>query len=283
MTSSLTAHAPVANEIDAAGQARQVRLVDFYESFFDTVFVDTEEDLEASFRLRYDIYCVENQFLDPAKSPHGLEIDEYDARSVHSLLLRRGTDEVVGTVRLILPNRSGEGIGMPIGDVCAHDFVVRDHQVMPWGGTAEISRFGISKKLRRRDTDLHVAGSTLPPECDSRRRIPDTSLGLMQAVIGMAAKAGITHLCAVMDPMLLRMLRRLGMVIPSLGPEVQYHGSRQPCYSHLDTALARIWLRRTDVWELLTRDGTLWPLNTDLVSWLRKREPILSDLSIGIA
>ncbi len=73
------------------------------------------------------------------------------------------------------------------------------------------------------------------------------------------------------------------MVIPSLGEQVQYHGWRQPCYSHLDTALARIWLRRRDVWELLTRDGTLWPLDTDLVAWLRKREPVGAELTAAVA
>jgi len=82
----------------------------------------------------------------------------------------------------------------------------------------------------------------------------------------------MTHICAVMEPTLLRMLRRLGMVMPSIGPVVEYHGLRQPCYGHLDTGLARVWIQRPEVWELLTCDGALWPLNREVVAQLRASE-----------
>ena len=201
----------------------------------------------------------------------GSSSDGFDAQSVHSLLRHRATGEFVGTVRLILPFARANASGLPLRDICNHELLIYDNDLLPWARTAEISRFAVSKKLRRRATDGSVAGGEIPPEDDSRRRIPDTSLGLMQGVIAMAAASGVTHLCAAMEPALLRMLRRLGMQIPSVGPEVEYHGRRQPCYSHIETALAKIWLVRRDVWELLTRDGTLWPLNTDRVSWLRRR------------
>jgi N-acyl amino acid synthase of PEP-CTERM/exosortase system len=162
-------------------------------------------------------------------------------------------------------------MGLPLRDICDHELLSYDNTIVPWASTAEISRFAVSKRLRQRATDRSEAGGEFPLDYDPRRRIPDTSLGLMQGVIAMAATSGVTHLCAAMEPALLRMLRRLGMQIPSLGPEVEYHGRRQPCYSHIDTALAKIWLVRRDVWELLTRDGALWPLNTDLTSWLRRR------------
>ena len=256
-----------------AGQAgpKNLRLVDLYHSYFEIEPAETAEHLRAAFRLRYEVYCVENPFENPENNPNGLETDAYDARSLHSLLRYRVTGECVGTVRLILPSPDTRCFGLPLRDVCDHELLTCENDIVPWARTAEISRFAVSKKLRQRSTDRSVAGGEFPPEGDSRRRIPDTSLGLMQGVIAMAAASGVTHLCAAMEPGLLRMLRRLGMQIPSLGPEVDYHGSRQPCYSHIDTALAKIWLVRPDVWELLTRDGALWPLNTDRVSWLRRR------------
>jgi N-acyl amino acid synthase of PEP-CTERM/exosortase system len=76
-------------------------------------------------------------------------------------------------------------------------------------------------------------------------------------------------LCAVMEPTLLRLLRRIGIHFIDLGPQVEYHGSRQPCYSHIDTQGVRCWLERPEIWELLTQDGTLWPLNTDLLGSVR--------------
>jgi len=257
-------------------EQHNVRLMELYQSYFEVTPAKTAEQLAAVFRLRYEVYCVENPFEDPEKNSNGLEIDAYDACSLHSLLLHRPTGDVVGTVRLILPSRDKQSMGLPLRDICGHELLVRDNVNLPWESTAEISRFAVSKKLRQRITDMSVAGGECPPQHDPRRRIPDTSLGLMQGIIAMASESGVTHLCAAMEPALLRMLRRLGMQIPSLGRPINYHGWRQPCYSDLDTALARIWLERQDVWELLTRAGALWPLNTDLVAWFRKRRDSVS-------
>ncbi len=60
------------------------------------------------------------------------------------------------------------------------------------------------------------------------------------------------------------MLARLGIHFNPLGPFVIYHGKRQPCYADLDELLARTWTERFDVWQVLTRDGLLWPVNRQL-------------------
>lgn len=246
------------------------RLVDIYNQYFEVIRAETPEQLSACFRLRYQVYCVENPFEDPRQNPNEMEIDRFDAAAMHSLLLHRESGEMVGTVRLILPCVEKDGMGLPIRQICRHELISQDNSLLPWARTAEISRFAVSKTMRRRAGDGTVVGNFQTFDHDPRRRIPDTSLGLMQAVIAMAAKSRMTHLCAVMEPTLLRMLRRLGMLIPSVGPEVDYHGRRQPVYSDLDTALARIWLERPEVWELLTSDGDYWPLNKQLVTKLQK-------------
>ena len=189
--------------------------------------------------------------------------------ALHALLIHRPSGKVVGTARLILPQPGHNNAPLPICGVCRHELLICDTPALPRAHTAEISRFAISKSLRRRANEETSVGSFSTPENDPRRTIPNASLGLMQAIVVMAAKGGVTHLCAVMEPMLLRMLRRLGICFDPLGPEVDCHGRRQPCYSYLDAQLARVWLERPDVWELVTRDGNLWPLNTDLVASLR--------------
>ena len=247
------------------------RLIDLYNRYFDVIHAECPEQKMECFRLRYEVYCVENPFEDPLQNPDGIETDQFDSAAMHSLLRHRETGEMVGTVRLILPRTGQEGMGLPIRQICRHELMSHDNNSLPWEGTAEISRFAISKRMRRRAEDGTVVGSFETTDHDARRRIPDTSLGLMQAVVAMASKGGITHICAVMEPTLLRMLRRLGMVMPSIGPVVEYHGLRQPCYGHLDTGLARVWIQRPDVWELLTSNGELWPLNKDVVAQLQAR------------
>ena len=246
----------------------KARLIDVYNSYFEAVFAETNAQRESAFRLRYEVYCVENPFEDPSQNPNGMETDSYDQGSLHSVLIHRATRDVVGTVRLILP-RQGPNDPLPIRRVCQHDLILRDSPDLPQANTAEISRFAISKKLRRRASDDQtlVGGFSTGGE-DLRRQIPNTSLGLMQAIVAMARRGGITHLCAVMEPTLLRMLNKLGIHFKPLGPKVEYHGLRQPCYSDLDELLTRIWVERPDVWEVITREGRLWPLNVHLAAWL---------------
>src|SRR5579863_51804 len=122
--------------------------MDLYDSYFEIGPAETAEQLMAAFRLRYEVYCVENAFENPADNPFGMETDAHDSRALHSLLLRRGTGEVLGTVRLILPlsARGREGTGLPIRDVCHHELIQGDYPVLPRASTAEISRFAVSKK-----------------------------------------------------------------------------------------------------------------------------------------
>jgi N-acyl amino acid synthase of PEP-CTERM/exosortase system len=254
---------------EASLDAKKTRLVDLYNQYFEVIHAENAEQIRECFRLRYQVYCLENPFEDPLQNPGSLETDEFDSAAMHSLLRHRESGEIVGTVRLLIPREGQEGMGLPMRQICRHQLMSRESRLLPWAGTAEISRFAVSKTMRRRAGDGTVVGNFETSDDDPRRRIPDTSLGLMQAVVAMAAKSGMTHVCAVMDPMLLRMLRRLGMIMPSIGPEVEHHGRRQPCYAHLATGLARVWMQRPDVWELLTSNGKYWPLNKDAVGRLQ--------------
>src|SRR5690349_8825597 len=78
-------------------------LYEVYEDTFELVRVTTSELREASQRLRYQIYCIEHPFEDPAKNPGGLEKDPYDDRSVSTLLIHRPSGMLVGNVRIVLP------------------------------------------------------------------------------------------------------------------------------------------------------------------------------------
>jgi N-acyl amino acid synthase of PEP-CTERM/exosortase system len=249
---------------------KSTRLIDIYNSYFEVIAAETDEQRAAAFRLRYEVYCVEHPYEDPAQNPGGLETDIYDAASLHSLLVHRASGAVAGTVRLILPRHNGTDVVLPMRAVCQHELLACDNDRLPREKTAEISRFAVSKAFRRRASDdVTSVGDFTNRGDDPRRHLANLSLGLMQAIVAMAGQAGITHLCAVLEPTLLRMLRPLGIHFIPLGPPVTYHGRRQPCYSNLDAQLARIWTERPDVWELVTDEGGLWPLNRELAETLK--------------
>src|SRR5437762_7954441 len=64
-------------------------LHDIYEDTFKLVRATTQELKEAAYRLRYQVYCVEQPFENPAEHPQGMETDAYDRHSVHTLLIHR--------------------------------------------------------------------------------------------------------------------------------------------------------------------------------------------------
>lgn len=229
-------------------------LTEVYGRFFEARPATTPADLEQAYRLRFQVYCVENGFEDPARYPEGLEHDRFDKRALHTILVHRPSGLVAGTVRIILPARGPSGLDLPLEHLLGR----------PLGlprSTAEISRFAISKDFRRRQVDGlypdELAQPALPREAESRV-IPSMALGLMQATFRMSDEAGITHWCALMMPALLRMLARLGIHFDDLGPPIDHRGRRQPCHRDPAAVLAQVRRERPEVWELLSDGGRLY-------------------------
>jgi N-acyl-L-homoserine lactone synthetase len=107
------------------------------------------------YKLRYQVYCIENGdktgFKNPADHPEGLEFDEYDSRSNHYLIRHRKQDIFMATTRLILPDAKNLENPFPIElnsriDIDNAHFLndISRHNL------AELSRFCISKQFRRR-------------------------------------------------------------------------------------------------------------------------------------
>ena len=263
----------LADDVPPPAKTGAATLIEIYNHWFEIVQATDEALCIEAFRLRYQVYCVENPFEDPTENPDGLETDEFDARSVHSLLIHRPTETVAGcvrlvlptptfgTVRLVLPEGGRKSGSLPIHQVCDHPALL-DPAVLPPETTAEISRFAISKAFRRRRQDglfpdsieSAVANSIHTPD---RRLLPHMTLGLLKGVMEMSAEHGITHWCAVLEPALLRLLGRLGLHLTPIGPTVQYHGLRQPAYVDIAELAARTKREGPEVWEMCTEGGRL--------------------------
>jgi N-acyl amino acid synthase of PEP-CTERM/exosortase system len=241
---------------EAKRSSLESTLAEFYWSWFKAQVADTDELRDVSFQLRYRVYCIENPFEDPAANPDGKESDELDRHSVHSLLTYRPTGVPAGTVRLVLPLEHDPHNSFALQRVCS-DPLLRDALRFPVETTAEVSRFCISKEFRRRLGDN--AEEYVEMSVDEERRIlPHLSLGLIESLVRMSVDNGVTHWCAVMEPTLLRLLTRLGIHFDPIGPVIDYHGRRQPCFIPLETLLPRVKRERPDVWDVITRGGRHW-------------------------
>lgn len=240
-------------------------LADNFARFFDVKPVVTDEQLRLAMELRYQVYCLETGFEDVNQHPGGMERDEFDSRAVHSLLIHRASGIVAGTVRLVLPEPTNPQALFPIEKHCG-DAVQRPVAAAARSRVAEISRFCISKEFKRRMAEPHTLWGSVEglgeEDMSERRLIPHITVGLFTAIVRMSAQHGIRYWYAVMEPSLLRLLKRFGIHFTLIGPAVEYHGARQPCFADADEVLAEMRRVALPVWELITEGGRLWPGDT---------------------
>lgn len=226
-------------------------LSEVYWRYFKVLDADTPDLRQVSYRLRYQVYCVEHPFEPP--NPNGIEVDPYDEHSGHALLIQQQTGLPAGTVRMVLPDAKNPEKSFAFQDLCT-DPAIRDHRRFPIERAGEISRFCVSKQFRQRIQDralIDLPANSEFNEGEMRRVIPNMTLGLIQWLVRFSRAQGLTHWCAVMEPHLLRLLARLGIHFEPKGEVVEFHGRRQPCVAELEPMLARVKAERPDIWEVI--------------------------------
>ncbi len=108
-----------------------------------------------------------------------------------------------------------------------------------------------------------AGNSARPVEGDRRRRFPHPMLGLAVGVFQLCAKNNIYHWFSAMNPALNRLLSFYGMQLNPIGPLVNYHGFRRPYYVCLIDVLERMYANHREIWELVTDNGEIWPVNLE--------------------
>jgi N-acyl-L-homoserine lactone synthetase len=188
--------------------------------------------LEAQ-RLRNRISCEERGF---EASKHGLERDEFDPASRHVLVRSRLTGAILGAVRLVLSDTGLDGF--PMRRACGAEVL----GPLPAKSTGEISRFAV---VRQRRAVSPAAGAFV-------------RLCLIRGMVEISARQGLTHWCALMEPVLLRLLQATAIHFEAVGPVVEYHGPRQPAVCVITPMLQRMKLEQPALWAYITGNSALW-------------------------
>lgn len=226
---------------------RAESLLDRFNQEYICLPADQPELLQRAYETRFRVYCVENSFENPAEHCDGLESDAFDEQSSHCVLVNRNGGLTIGTVRLILPLP-----GAPQSFSLRNIIDIRGGDCpTPPHATGEVSRFSISKSARPERRDF--IGSQKP----ARMAEPLLSLGLIQGLVSMSRRHGISHWCAVMEPKMLRMLAAMGIHFTPVGPLIEYHGLRQLCHCELATVLKTVRMERPAFWDVITDGGRL--------------------------
>lgn len=190
----------------------------------------TPQGLNESYRLRYQVYCLERAFLPSADYPQGIERDEFDANSAH-FGAYNNEGAMVGAARLVLSDK----FHYPLFEHCQLDSRQTPND-MNGTNTAEVSRLVLSKLYRRRPND-GLYGTSYPEteagilatvSGGERRRQPEIVLGLYQIMYRFSVRHGMRYCLAAMERPLARLLGRYCFDWRQAGPQVDYYGPVAP-------------------------------------------------------
>ena len=213
------------------------------------------------YRLRYQVYCLEREFLHAGDYPDERERDEFDGDSVHVGAVDP-LGELAGTARVIKPNRRG----LPMFRYCTLFPHVRTFED-PGHVAVEVSRVSISRHYASRGDGAPAgvestdAAGAAARAFQRRRRRTEPFLTLMKAVVQGAKLANATHLIGATDAALHRWLVHYGFPYRVSGPGVDYYGLVAPCIMsliELDQVILAGKFRSLEGFPV-GWDPTLWP------------------------
>jgi len=235
---------------------------------FKFVRVDTEELLKEIYRVRYEVYCLECGFLPPADYPDGLEIDKFDAHSIHFAAF--ADNEVIGTARLVKES----GHGYPLNGHC-REITINEKELIK-DGLVEVSRLALRKSFRRRKEDgIYAVESYLKKseggilaekvedrtEQERKRHQPVVILGLYKAMYHETRRIGYGHWYAAMEKKLWYALKTFNFTFQEIGPQVDYYGPVTPYWGAISRMEKEVNDNSPDLWLYLL-DGLekeYWP------------------------
>jgi len=194
--------------------------------------IDTPQLLQEAYKLRFQVYCKECNFIREADYPQGYETDEFDRHSVHFGAFERLPDgkegRLIGSSRLILPTCKKFPIEQHCPDLAIDRNVVRREKC------AEVSRLTISKLYRRRAHDgLYYEPRIEDTQVEDKgqyfmRRVRPMAFGLYRAMYQECKRVDIRHWLALMEKTLWLLLKIHGFVFKPVGHEVDFYGMVTP-------------------------------------------------------
>ena len=181
--------------------------------------------LSKAYSLRYQCYCVENEYEN--KNSLEIENDNFDLFSAHGLLFRKQDNIFFGNVRLIKPIHRK----FPI------EFFVDINKYVDKNSSLEISRFCLSKDLRKQINQKQYEALYV--------------LSLIKWIVNYALLNHYEYLLAIVEPSLIRVLKKHSIEFNVLGEKVNYHGVRYPCCIVLNKLLEEVRQKKPEIFEFM--------------------------------
>jgi len=223
---------------------------------FRKVELHEKELMQQIYRLRFEVYCYECGFIKEEDYPNKLDIDEHDKQSVHFAAI--DTDgEIIGTLRMILPGK----LPLPIQKYCPELTIEKS--------AIELSRFVISKRIRRRkDDDLYYGpqvdngkSDTQAEKDEFNRRSKPMAFGLYRAMYLESKALQLTHWYTLMEKGLWLLLWVHGFEFECVGPEVECMGKVKPFKGDIANIEKRVAQKFPKFFQYFTKENEEVSLN----------------------
>ncbi len=200
-------------------------------------------------RLRYEVYCLECQYLEAASYPSARETDEYDPCSIHFAATNE-RKEMVATLRLVRDSPLRFPLESHVRTLSP------EFSRLPRNKTAEISRLILARSYRRRANDGLYGADVGDPEGHSpaeltyrRSQYPLILFGLFREMYVESLSIGLEYWLAAMEPGLQRMLSRFGLGLKQIGEPMSYYGQVIPYYASIEELSRFVMESRPDVFK----------------------------------
>jgi len=198
---------------------------------FEVILADDQWSRQIHYQLRYQVFCLETGYEDPAQFPDGEEKDEWDDDAVHFLVKEKASGLWVAAMRLVLPSAQT----LPIEKRVALKTSLRREQ----RHCAEISRLCMVGHYRRRlqgrvmPCGSHLTDnsgqSSVRSEIEKQQRTAEILQVLLKAAVAVSCEQAIGYWYMLITRALAKIL---GYVLPmdlkQAGPPCAHRGERYP-------------------------------------------------------
>lgn len=238
--------------------------VEAYAQMFDVVRLETPAEKEQLFRLRYKVFCEENDCDNTLHYPDGLLTEAADEWAAHFMLKHKESGEIAGGVSVVLPDLRRPQHYFPVQNRCDHPLV---HLESETHRLCEIYRLFMMPHFRRRPEDGRVMPTYYEQDWGLkftngkidyfRRKVPYAPLGLLKAAFETALQNNVMDCVMVVESHHLQSLQDLGMSYRVLGPSLPGHVTLQPVIFNIKIALDHMREENRHCYELLSEQGAL--------------------------
>ena len=190
-----------------------------FDETYEVILADTETSRVIHRQIRYQVYCLEQQFENPAFFPFGEEYDRWDAHAAQFIVRQRDSRAWVAAMRLVLPYAAS----FPLETLQCLTPGHADHTRRRT--LAEVSRVCVIRSPDPHKVNAHLDRSFghIAGDCESQ-----VLLGLIRAFVVYGLQRCIDHCYLLVTPAFARLLNRLGVVLHQVGITIDHRGLRTP-------------------------------------------------------